>query len=342
MRFPRAPAFMLVLLASLAIGGVAWMGRGKLPLHAPASGPVPAARAGVTTPDPMGNRDPDLDVALDAIASELGIAELAREGRASLALVDLSESPARSAGMAADSTLGAASVAKLAILAAAYATAQAGEIEITPDLRTVLERMIRSSSNPDATRAIEILGFERIASALEDPRMALHDAERGGLWVGADYSGGPAWKVDPCSGRTHAASAAAVARFYALLARSELVSPDASADMREILSVTTWDHKFVAGLRAAAGAKAPEAGRPVRIPGYTILRKSGSFGPWQGDSALIATGGRRYILVCLLADREGGEAKLRRLAAAVDRLMAARHPGAAGTHSPVDTAPASP
>lgn len=298
--------------------------------------PVPVANAGVTTPDPLGEPDPELAQALGAIAADLGIADLAAEGRASVMLVDLAGTPertARHAGIDADSTLAAASIAKLGILAATYLAAESGEIAITPDFRALLERMIRQSANTDATRAIEVLGFERIAAAMDDPRIALHDAARGGLWVGKDFTGGKVWKLEPRSGQAHAASAAAVARFYALLARGELVNAKASASMREILAVTTWDHKFVAGLKEGAGIKtaAPRAGRdPVTIPGYAIFRKSGSYGPAQGDSALIEAAGRRYVLVCLLADKEGGEAKLRRLAARVDRMMAERGARAGG------------
>jgi hypothetical protein len=285
------------------------------------------AHAGVRIPDPLGVRDLILEEKLRAIARDLDIDALAADGRASLALVDLTPSgTARYAGIAADTTLGAASMAKLGILVAAFAAAESGKIELTPQLRQILERMIQSSSNPDATRAIELLGLPRIAATLEDPILALHDSTTGGVWVGKNYTGGKIWRVEPCSREAHAASAARVARLYALLDRGELVGRTASTAMRDLLAVTTYDHKFVRGLREAAGAAAPAAGQPVLIPGYTLLRKSGTYGPWQSDSALIETNGRRYILVCLLHDKNGGEAKLRRLAAAVDRMMARRHP----------------
>ena len=308
---------------------------------------IPSARAGVSTSDPLGEPDAELAAGLGVIAAELGITELAAHGRASVMLVDMGgmteetgkdaaggatgdgrRAVPRYAGIAADSTLAAASVTKLAILAAAYAAAEAGEIAITPDLRAVLERMIRYSTNPEATRAIEVLGFERIVAAMRDPRIALYDEARGGLWVGRDFTSRTVWQVEPLSGESLAASAAAVARFYVLMARGELVSPDASAAMRDILAVTMWKHKFVAGLGAGIGRVQPPPARaasePVVVPGYRVWRKSGSYGPAQGDSALIEADGRRYVLVCLLEDREGGEAKLQQLAAQVDRMMAGR------------------
>lgn len=313
--------------------GSSLMARGAaiLPLLASAVAALTAApplAAGVFTPDPLGLPDPALRVELDAIAEELGIADLGRSGRASLVLVDLTGSIPVHAGIAADSTLGAASVAKLAVLLGAFAEAFAGKIELTTDLERDLGQMIRTSSNPEATRVIRRVGFPAIAAALHDPRHALHDPVCGGLWVGRDFSGGKVWRLEPRSREAHAASAARVARFYVLLDRGQLVSPKASEAMREILSVTTFDHKFVAGLRQAAGLPPPPAGKPLVIPGYRILRKSGSFGPWQADSALIESAGRRYVLVCLLADREGGEQRLRRLVAAVDRLIARRHAAA--------------
>jgi hypothetical protein len=283
--------------------------------------------AGVSSPDPLVRADPKLNAELAAVAGKLGISQLAEAGRASLALVDLtvSGSPVQ-AGIAADTTLGAASVAKLAILLGAFAAREAGRLELTPDLLQVLERMIRASSNDDATLAIERVGLPAVAATLEDPRHALHDSVRGGLWVGSDYSRRQVWRREVRSRQVHAASAAAVARFYLLLDRNQLVSPSASAAMREILAVTTLDTKFVAGLRDAARAASPAPGEPVQVPGYRILRKSGSWGLWQADSALIESAGRRYILVCLLEDREGGEQRLRRLAVAVDQLIQRRHP----------------
>jgi len=294
-----------------------------------------AGVSGVFPPDPLGPADLELAQKLESIAEDLGIAKLATAGRASLILVDLpfpdsvaayDRTPSGEplpvhAAIAADTTLEAASISKLAILTAAYDAAATGELAITPDVRSQLDRMIRSSSNEAANRLIKILGFERIASALDNPRIALHGAQ-GGLWVGKDFTGPQAslWKAEPHSGQAHAASARSVARFYALLDRGELVSQEASAAMREILSVTTRNNKFVAGL----GAKGTAEDQPVTVPGYRIYHKSGSYGRAQGDSALIEADGRRYILVCILDDQAGGEAKLRKLAARVDKMMAQR------------------
>lgn len=294
------------------------------------------AGAGVSTPDPLGPSDRRFTTEIETIARELGITRLARLGRASLIVVDLTGDTPVHAGIAADSTLGAASMAKLGVMVATFAKAESGDLELSSDVRHDLEGMIRESANPEATRLIERLGFPAIAAVLEDPRFALHDPLRGGLWVGQDFSRGKVWRLEPRSRQAHAASARQVARFYVLLERGELVSPEASKAMRDIISVTTLDHKFVSGLRQAVGAPAPAAGEPVVIPGYRMLRKSGSFGAWQGDSALIEAPGRRYVLVCLLADRQGGESRLRRLAARIDRVIARRHrAGAAGDRSAI-------
>ena len=349
---------LLPIVVVLALVFVRWGWRSateSLTKHPVFPESLSSARAGVSTPDPLGEPDAELAAGLGTIAEELGIAELAARGRASVMLVDLArtaetatgdpvgtatgetvgtatETAARHAGINADSTLAAASITKLAILTAAYAAAEAGEIAITPDMQAVLERMIRLSANAEATRAIEILGFERIAATMADPRVALYSSARGGLWVGRDFTGGKVWRLESHSGESLAASAAAVARFYVLLARGEIVSPEASAAMREILAVTMWRHKFIAGLGETAGAARATQSTPARaedqpivIPGYKVWRKSGSYGPAQGDSALIEAEGRRYVLVCLLEDREGGEAKLQRLAAHVDQMMAERN-----------------
>src|SRR5262245_22120960 len=122
------------------------------------AGKAAAGVSGVFPPDPLGPADRDLQQKLTAIADELGISALAQQGRASLMLVDLplpdslvsSRDPSRPvhAAIAADTTLAAASMAKLAILTAAYDAAAAGELAITPDVRQLLEQMIRSSANP--------------------------------------------------------------------------------------------------------------------------------------------------------------------------------------------------
>ena len=102
-----------------------------------------------------------------------------------------------------------------------------------------------------------------------------------------------------------------VLRFYQLLDRGLLVSPEASAKMRAIFlspDIPADDHKFV---RALAGRN------------LTILRKWGSWEDWLHDTALIEGPGRRYVLVGL-THHVNGDAYLEDLGREVDDLMGGR------------------
>jgi beta-lactamase class A len=98
-----------------------------------------------------------------------------------------------------------------------------------------------------------------------------------------------------------------VARFYYLLETGNLVSPEASRKMKEILSRPGIDHKFVAGLASVA-------------PGAQIYRKSGTWAQWHSDSAIVEHDGRRYIAVALAEDPAGG-LWMREIIVALDRLI---------------------
>jgi beta-lactamase class A len=83
------------------------------------------------------------------------------------------------------------------------------------------------------------------------------------------------------------------ARFYYLLETGQLVSPEASAKMKEILGEPAIEHKFVAGLA-------------VSRPGSRIYRKSGTWRQWHSDSAIVERNGRRYIAVALAQHPSAG------------------------------------
>ena len=79
---------------------------------------------------------------------------------------------------------------------------------------------------------------------------------------------------DPLLGLVHAATAEQTCRFYYLLARGRLVTPEHSRQMLDALVDPGVAHKFVKAL----GALAPEA---------TIFRKSGTWCEWHADSVLV-------------------------------------------------------
>ena len=157
-----------------------------------------------------------------------------------------------------------------------------------------MTRMIRVSSNTDATRMLNLVGKQRVNRILQSERFRLYDpVVNGGLWVGKEYAQGAAFQRDPLHNLSHGATAMQTARFYYLLEAGELVNPKLTRLMKSMLAEPGIKHKFVKGLDG--------------IPGLRIYRKSGTWQHWHADSALVEAHGRRYILVGLADDNRGGE-----------------------------------
>jgi len=131
------------------------------------------------------------------------------------------------------------------------------------------------------------VGKEYIARVLLSPRYRLYDpAHNGGLWVGKDYAKAGLWRRDPLHNLSHGATAMQVARFYYLLVTDNLVTPEHSRKMREILAGSELNHKFVRALRKID-------------PKAAVSRKSGSWSTYHSDSVLVERDGHRYIAVAL-------------------------------------------
>lgn len=242
----------------------------------------------------------------------------AAEGRLAVSLVEVSErARPRYAGINDDRMIYAASLPKIVVLLAAFEKVQDGLLSYSSRLKETLTRMIRFSSNTDASQAIHAVSFPYIASVLTAPKYRFYDPrQNGGLWVGKAYGGQrDQWQRDPLHNLSHGATSRQVAKFFFLLDRGELVSPRYSAEMKEILSDPGIHHKFVKGL---------EQNRP----GARIYRKSGTWRNWHSDAALIERDGKRYIAVALMEDPNGGEA-LSRLIVELDDIICGRGPGPA-------------
>jgi beta-lactamase class A len=229
--------------------------------------------------------------------------------KVSIAVVDISDPMhPRVAAENGDVMLYAASLPKIAILLGAYAQAEQGALDIDEELRESLTRMIRKSSNRDATAVLNRVGFEELAEILQSERYRLYDPEHGGgLWVGRDFSGGKVWRRDPLNNISHGASAMQVARFYYLLVTNRLTTPQYSQEMLEILSNPGIRHKFVKGLEQAN----PEA---------KIARKSGTWRNFHADGAVVESDHGRYIIAVIGEHPEGGR-DLERVIKAVERAF---------------------
>jgi beta-lactamase class A len=252
--------------------------------------------------------DPVLQRSLESTVRDLGLDTEVQGGRLALALVDLSEGARpRLAMLNGDRMMYAASLPKIAILFGAVAEAEAGRLRLDDERLAAMANMIRHSSNSDATRVLQWVGGERLLQLLESPRFAFYDrAEGGGLWVGKGYDSAPAFHRDPVANLSHGATVYQVARLYALLAQGRLFEPRFNALMLDALSRPGIRHKFVAGL-----AERPQA---------VLWRKSGTWQDTHADSALVESGGRRFVMVAIARSPEGGE-WLRRLAVPLHDLI---------------------
>lgn len=253
--------------------------------------------------------NPRLQQGLESCLQDLQLDNAVARKKLSITLVDITDpfSP-QMASVNGNQMMYAASLPKIAILLGAFEQIANGEMELDRATYGKLTRMIRNSSNKAATEMLNRVGKPYLAELLQSPRYRLYDPERnGGLWVGKDYGKAGAWKRDPLYNLSHGATAFQVARFYYLLETGQLVSPEMSLEMKEILGNPAISHKFVKGLQG-------------RQPTAQIYRKSGSWRQYHADSAIVERDGRRYIAVALAEDTRGGE-WLKRLIVQLDGLI---------------------
>jgi beta-lactamase class A len=240
--------------------------------------------------------DPQLQARLDRVVRSLDLEPMVVTGRLALALVDLSTpGTPRLAMLNGDRMMYAASLPKIAILLGAMVEAELGRLPLNEQTLGAMTKMIRYSSNADATRVLHWVGGERLLAILQSPRFHFYDANgNGGLWVGKAYGSEPAFRRDPVAHLSHGATAYQVARFYTMLENDTLLSNHRlNALMKETLSNPGIHHKFVKGLEDR--------------PGVRIYRKSGTWRDYHADSALVEYGRYRYVLVGIAQHRDGGK-----------------------------------
>ncbi|MBK9166505.1 MAG: serine hydrolase [Bryobacterales bacterium] len=261
--------------------------------------------------------DPGLERSLRGVLQRMQLAGAVSEHRLAVSLIDLSDPAAPVyAGVNDHDMMYAASLPKIVILLAGFERIRAGLMEYNPAVKEMFTRLARFSSNADASRAVQAIGFEYIARILTSAKYRLYDPERnGGLWLGKAY-GGPNdfWKRDPLHNLSHGATSFQVARFFHMLDQGRLVSPRWSAEIKEILSNPGIRHKFVKGL--------------ADRPGHVVYRKSGTWKDAHCDAALVEFGGHKYVAVALMKDPKGGDV-LPRLIQHLDDLVCDRTPGLA-------------
>jgi beta-lactamase class A len=264
------------------------------------------------------HRDSALQEKMEMVLDRLDLDDDVKDKDLSVVLVDVTDPDRpRVAAVNGDQMMYAASLPKIAVLLAAFEMIATGKLQYDKETETLMKAMIRRSSNSATTEMMQRVGKENIARVLLSPRYRLYDpAHNGGLWVGKDYAKAGLWKRDPIHNLSHGATAMQVARFYYLLETGNLVTPEHSKQMRDIMEGSELKHKFVAGLLYVA-------------PGAKLFRKSGSWRNYHSDSALVRRGGKTYILVALSDDKEGSQWMVD-IAAAMDGMLRdAGHPSKA-------------
>ena len=253
--------------------------------------------------------DPRLQKALIAQLGSLHLKHATEHKQLSVVVVDITDvSKPRMAYINPNEMMYAASLPKIAILLGAFEKIAAGKMTLDDETLEKLKLMIQRSSNTAASEMLSRVGIDYLAELLQSPRYRLYDPEKnGGIWVGKEYGKAPAQRRDPLHHLSHGVTAFQVARFYYLLETGQLVSPELSRLMKSILAETEIEHKFVKGLKAVQ-------------PDLEICRKSGTWGPYHSDSAIIEHHGRRYIAVALAKSRHG-EQWLQNLIVALDGII---------------------
>jgi len=265
--------------------------------------------------DLWSSRDAVLQQGLDRVLRAHGLGNATSTGRLALVIADITD-PAdpHVASVNGDRMMYAASLPKIAILLGAMDAIQHGRAVPDAAIQNDIQQMIRVSSNSAATRVLEWVGRDRLLALLQSPRLRLYDPQRnGGLWVGKDYGGRPAYERDPLHNLSHGATAMQVARLFQLLEGGVLLDEARTKQMKAALGNPGISHKFVKGLESR--------------PGATIYRKSGTWQQFHADGALVESDdGRKFVLVGLADDSHGGDWLAQVAAPLYDLLMAQPRP----------------
>ncbi len=237
---------------------------------------------------------------------------LIEQGKMAVGVVDLSTPPnSRFASVNGWTMMYAASMPKIAILLAAYQSVQDGMLQDSPELHEWLVRMIRRSNNPAASYMIDLIGLKRIGDLLQWYNFYIPD-QGGGIWLGARYPLGIERYPEPLKGLYHAATVVQICRFYYMLENGEIISPERSRQMLEVLSRPGLHDKFVSVLEK-------------HISPDRLFRKSGDWDISYSDSVLVCDNGwRKYILAAMIEDKNG-ERILRDLVPVIEGLLKTSH-----------------
>ena len=264
-------------------------------------------------PDLRDSHDAEFQAELDsAFAGKTLFWDGVRKKRFSAVIADITdlEHP-KVAWYNPEKMLYAASMPKIAIALGALVEVDLGNLELDDELHRQLVRMIKKSSNRDATAVLNKVGITRLEAILRDPRYGkLYDPEfGGGLWVGKPYSKGAAVKRDPLHHLSHGASAMSAARFYYGIMNGTILGRRYMPLLAEMFGEPGIKHKFVKGVADREG--------------LAVYRKSGTWRDFHADSGVFVRDNLSYIAVAIDHQRTAGEGMISGIRI-VDDLMLER------------------
>ena len=113
--------------------------------------------------------DHGLQQQLESVLKDMGLDKAVRNKKLAVSLVDITdlEEPLV-ASVNGDTMIYAASLPKIAILMGAFVEIDQGNMVLDTDTRDSLTRMIRKSSNADATRMLNHVGKNRLLEILQE------------------------------------------------------------------------------------------------------------------------------------------------------------------------------
>ncbi len=242
--------------------------------------------AGSSYPDLRDCHSPGLQKALDEAFTRPNFWEAVKKKKLGLVVADVTKlQRPEVAWYNPNHMLYAASLPKIAIALGMIVEIDRGRFQLDDKTRNQLIRMIRHSSNREATALLHRVGMERLAEILQDERYGkLYDPARGGgLWVGKEYGKAAAWRRDPLNGISHGASAIQAARFYYGAITGTIIDLKYLPLLAQIFGKPAINHKFVKGLHGREGVR--------------LFRKSGTWREYHADSGLVVRDELAYIVV---------------------------------------------
>ena len=117
--------------------------------------------------------DPVLQQQMESILAKLKLARAAKRKKLAVVLVDVTDlDEPRVAAVNGDHMIYAASIPQLAILLGAFIEVREGNMELDAETRESLTRLIRFSSNVDATRMLNRIGKKRLLEILQSENLS--------------------------------------------------------------------------------------------------------------------------------------------------------------------------